>query len=238
MKKDVTITAHDGGSFSAYVAYPEGDLPAGAVVVIQEIFGVNAVMRGICDNLALAGFIAICPDLFWRQQPGVQLTDKSEAEWAQAFALYKGFDVDHGIDDLKATLAFIRADEHSTGKAGTIGYCLGGMLAYLMSTRSDAECNVSYYGVGIQDLLGEADKIGHQLLMHIAEKDKFVPMPAQQKILAALNKHKNVEINVYPDVDHAFAREGGEHYDKEAARMANARTADFLATNLAKGRRA
>lgn len=234
MKKEIEIQSHDGGSFSAYVAYPESDLPAGAIVVIQEIFGINAGMRTICDNLAMAGFIAIAPDLFWRQQPGIQLTDKSEAEWSRAFELYQGFDVDLGIEDLKTTLAHIRKDAHCTGKAGTMGYCLGGKLAFLMSSRSDADCNVSYYGVGIQDMLDEAGNIKHQLLMHIAEKDKYVPIAAQQKILNALNKHENVEIHVYPDVDHAFAREGGQHYDKEAARMANARTADFMAQHLAR----
>lgn len=234
MKKEVQISAHDGGQFGAYTAYPDGETPSAAVIVIQEIFGINKVMRGICDNLAAAGFIAIAPDLFWRQQPGVQLTDKSEAEWAQAFKLYQGFNVDLGIEDLKSTLAYIRNDKSCSGKVGTLGYCLGGKLAFLMAARSDADCNVSYYGVGIQDMLDEAPGIRQQLLMHIAEKDKFVPIAAQQKIRTALNSHNNVEIHVYPGVDHAFAREGGQHYDKEAARMANARTADFLAQHLAK----
>lgn len=238
MKNEVKIKTHDKGSFSAYVSYPASELPAPAVVVIQEIFGVNVVMRGICDNLAQAGFIAICPDLFWRQEPDVQITDKSEAEWQKAFKLYQGFNVDLGIEDLKSTLAFIRTQKDCTGKAGTIGYCLGGKLAYLMAARSDSDCNVSYYGVGIEEMLGEAPKIKKQLLMHIAEKDKFVPMAAQQKILSSLNKHKNIEIHVYPGVDHAFAREGGQHYDKEAANQANARTADFLATHLARARKA
>lgn len=237
MKKEHRIEAHDGGSFGAYAVYPDTDLPAPAVVVIQEIFGVNAVMRGICDNLAHAGFIAVCPDLFWRQQPGIQLTDKSESEWQKAFELYKGFDVELGIEDIRSTLAFIRKDKDCTGKAGTMGYCLGGKLAYLMAARSDADCNVSYYGVGIEELLGEAKNIRRHLLMHIAEKDQFVPMAAQQKILSVLNPHKFVEIHVYTGVDHAFAREGGQHYDKEAARQANARTADFLATHLARGRK-
>lgn len=239
MKKTLQISAADGGSFSAYAAYPDTDLPAPAVIVIQEIFGVNAVMRGICDNLALAGFVAVCPDLFWRQEPGIDITDKSEAEWKKAFSLYNGFNVDLGVEDLKATLEYVREkDDDTTRQVGTLGYCLGGRLAYLMAARSDADCNVAYYGVGIEELLDEAPAIKKQLLMHIAEKDKFVPIAAQQKILTALNKHRNIEIHVYPDVDHAFAREGGEHYDKEAARQANARTADFLASHLTKAKKA
>lgn len=239
MKKTLRIKAADGGTFTAYAAYPETDLPAPAVIVIQEIFGVNAVMRGICDGLALAGFVAVCPDLFWRQEPGIDITDKTDAEWKKAFALYNGFNVDLGIEDLKATLAHIRDfDEDATRHVGTLGYCLGGKLAYLMAARSDADCNVSYYGVGIEELLDEAKNIRKQFLMHIAEKDKFVPIAAQQKILGALNKHKNVEIHVYPDVDHAFAREGGAHYDKEAARQANSRTSDFLASHLTRAKKA
>ncbi len=237
MKNEIRIKAHDKGSFMAYVA-PPAQLPAPAVVVIQEIFGVNAVMRGICDHLAQAGYLAVCPDLFWRQEPGIQITDKTEAEWQKAFQLFQGFDVDQGIEDLKSTLAHVREMKNCAGKVGTIGYCLGGKLAYLMAARSDVDCSVSYYGVGIDELLDEAPKIKKQLLMHVAEKDKFVPMAAQQKILSTLNKHKNIEIHVYPGVDHAFAREGGQHYDKEAANQANARTADFLATHLARARKA
>lgn len=236
MQKEVSITAHDGGAFSAFMTWPETDLPAAAIVVIQEIFGVNQNMRDICEHLSQAGYIAICPDLFWRQQPGIQLTDQTEAEWQKAFQLYQGFDVDLGVADLKSTLAYVRKLKDCTGKVGTIGYCLGGKLAYMMATRSDADCNVSYYGVGIDALLNEAKNIQNPLLMHIAERDQFVPLDAQQRILATLNQHPQVEIHVYPDVDHAFARIGGDHYDKEAAHQANFRTADFLATHLTRHR--
>jgi carboxymethylenebutenolidase len=233
MSKNLRIKARDNGSFEAYIAYPETGRPAPGVVVIQEIFGVNAGMRAICDDLAGKGFVAICPDLFWRQEPGIQLTDKSEAEWARAFELFKGFNVDLGVEDLKSTLAHLREDKDCTGKAATMGYCLGGKLAYLMATRSDADCNVSYYGVGIQDMLEEAKNIRHPLLMHIAEKDKYVPLEAQQAIQEALDSHKHVEIHVYPGVDHAFARPDGQHFDREAAGLANSRTLDFLASRLA-----
>lgn len=229
---NLTVTAADGGTFDAYVSMPDSDMPVGAVVVIQEIFGVNAVMREICDQLAQAGFIAVCPDLFWRQKPGIQLTDKSEAEWAQAFDLYKGFDVDLGIIDLKATVAAARELDGCTGKVGTLGYCLGGRLAYLMACRSDTDCNVSYYGVAIDENLSEADNIMQPLLMHVAEKDKFVPPAAQQKIVDRFKDSNLVQVNIYEGQDHAFARTGGEHYDAESARLANFRTADFLATYL------
>lgn len=231
MPEDIQIKAEDGGVFGAFIALPK-TTPAPAVVVIQEIFGVNKNVRQICQGLTDKGFLAIAPDLFWRQEPGIQLTDQTDAEWQRAFQLYQGFDVGRGIDDLKATLAFIRKHKACTGKAGTMGYCLGGKLAYLMATRSDADCNVSYYGVGIEELLGEAGNIDKPLLMHIAEKDKYVPPAAQAKIIAALSPDSNVEIHVYPGMDHAFSRIGGQHYNEAAAALANARTEAFLAKNL------
>jgi carboxymethylenebutenolidase len=125
---EVTIPAADGGKFSAYLAKPASGKGAG-LVVCQEIFGVNQVMRELCDGFAAQGYFAICPDLFWRQKPGIQITDKSEAEWKQAFALFQGFDQDKGADDLKATLAYVRFVPGCNSKAGAVGYCLGGKLA-------------------------------------------------------------------------------------------------------------
>jgi len=142
-----TITTPDG-EFSAYVARPKAD-KAPAVVVIQEIFGVNAVMRGITDDLAAAGYLAICPDLFWRIEPGIDITDQSEGEWKKAFSLYQAFDVEQGVEDIASTIAEIRGDDGCSGKVGAVGFCLGCLLAYLTGTRTDADAAVSYYGVVI-----------------------------------------------------------------------------------------
>jgi carboxymethylenebutenolidase len=229
---EMTIAATDGtGRFMAYVAEPK-QKPAGAVVLIQEIFGVNAAMRALSDWVADLGFLAICPDLFWRQEPGVQLTDGSEAEWQRAFDLYKGFDTAKGIEDLKATLAAARAHPACNGRVGTMGFCLGGNLAFRMAVDSDADCNVSYYGVGIEQLLDGVPRITRPLLMHIAEKDRFVPPEAQAKILAAVATNPRITAHVYPGVDHAFSRMGGHSWNGRAAAIANGRTAEFLATHL------
>jgi len=226
MEKEITIQATDGsGSFSAYVCQPEK--PQAAVLVIQEIFGVNAGMRSICKDLAAQGYMAVCPDLFWRQEPGVQLTDQTEAEWDHAFTLYKGFNVDKGVEDLKATLAAIRA---SVKKVGTVGFCLGGKLAYLMATRSDVDCAVSYYGVDLPSFLNEAGNIKKPLLMHIAALDEFVPENVREKIKSTLSG--KAEIYVYEGVDHAFARPNGVKYNAAAAKLANERTSQFLKKNL------
>jgi carboxymethylenebutenolidase len=228
---DVTIRAADGGSFSAYLATPKSGKGPG-IVLIQEIFGVNKVMRDLADGFAGQGYTVMCPDLFWRQQPGIQITDKTKEEWDQAFKLYQGFNVDKGVDDLKATLAALRKHPACSGKVGSVGYCLGGKLAYLMATRSDSDANVGYYGVGIQDSLDEAKNFKKPLMLHIAGKDQFVPPPAQAKIQEALKGNPLVTIYVYPEQDHAFARVGGEHYDKQAADTANRRTADFFKKHL------
>jgi carboxymethylenebutenolidase len=223
----VTIHAADGGGFEAYLATPNGGKGPG-IVVIQEIFGVNALMRAIADGLAQQGYVALCPDIFWRIEPGIQLTDQSEAEWKRAFELFQAFNVDKGVDDLKAALAALRQHPACTGNVGSIGYCLGGKLAYLMAARSDVDCSVGYYGVGIQDLLDEAKGIKKPLLLHIAGKDQFVPPPAQEKIEAGLKGNARVTLYSYPGADHAFARVGGAHYDKTAADLANNRSTEFF----------
>jgi carboxymethylenebutenolidase len=226
----MTVSTPDG-SFDAYVALP-AQTPAPGILVIQEIFGVNQVMRDICDGLAAQGYVACCPDIFWRIEPGIDITDKTEAEWARAFELFGAFDVEKGVEDLKASLAALRDHDATNGKAGTVGYCLGGKMAFLMATRSDADCNVSYYGVGLDELLGEAENITKPTLLHIASEDQFVPKEAQQKIKAALSGHPQVTLHVYEGQDHAFARKGGAHYDAEAAKLANERSAACFKQNL------
>ena len=226
----LTIKTPDG-EFSAYVARPAA-AKAPAVVVIQEIFGVNAVMRGITDDLAAAGYLAICPDLFWRIEPGIDITDQSKEEWDKAFSLFNAFDADKGVEDLQATIDLIRKDTGCNGKVGSVGYCLGGKLAFLTATRTDVDAAVSYYGVGLDSLTGEAEKITRPLLMHVATEDGFVPKEAQAAIHAALDNHALITIHDYQGRDHAFARQGGEHYDAADAALANQRTLDFFKSNL------
>lgn len=228
----ISIDAFDGGRFDAYLARP-ARTPAAGILVIQEIFGVNQVMRDLCDGFAAQGYIALCPDIFWRQEPGIELTDKTEANWQRAFQLYGGLDVDNGIEDLKSALEALRRLDGSTGKAGCVGYCLGGKLAYLMACRSDADASVGYYGVAIESDLGEARMIARPLLLHIAGEDEYVPKEAQAAIHQALDPNPLVTLYDYPGCNHAFARVGGQHWDAEAAAAANQRSADFFKRHLA-----
>ena len=226
----LTVTTPDG-AFSAYVARPAASR-APAVVVIQEIFGVNAVMRAVCDDLARAGYLAVCPDLFWRIEPGIDITDQSDAEWKKAFELYNAFDVEDGVEDIAAAIAAVRADPGCSGKVGSVGFCLGGLLSFLTATRTDVDASACFYGVGIEQFVAEAATLATPLMLHIAEEDQFVAKPAQEAIKAALKNHAGVEIFSYPGRDHAFARKGGEHYDAVDAGKAEARTLEFFKANL------
>lgn len=230
MNEETSLQATDGsGGFAVYIARP-AEPNGGAIVVIQEIFGVNRDVRQKCDDWAAKGYVALAPDLFWRQQPGIQLTDQSEAEWQRAFQLYQGFDVDKGIEDLEATIAAARAMGRS--KVGTVGFCLGGLLAYLCATRTSADANVGYYGVGIDGRLDEAVRITRPLLLHVAVEDRFVDAQAQARIHAGLDRHRHVTVLDYPSLDHAFTRLGGQHYDAAGATLAHARTEGFFAAAL------
>lgn len=228
--QDIKLKAKDGGSFTGYLAKPESGHGPG-VVVIQEIFGVNAVMRGITDQFTQNGFVALCPDLFWRQEPGIQLTDQTDAEWARAFELFQGFDLDKGVADLDATIETLRKMPACSGKIGTVGFCLGGRLAYLTATRTKTNAAVGYYGVYLTEHLNEI--IRCPLMLHIAGADEFVPAEAQKQIHAALDRHAKVTLHDYPGLGHAFAREGGKHWDAQAAKTAHARTLTFFGKHLA-----
>lgn len=227
---EINIKCPDG-TFMAYLATPPARTGPG-VVVAQEVFSVNHVMREICDDLAMTGYFVLCPDLFWRQEPGIQLTDQTDEEWQRAFRLFEGFDVDKGVADLEVALAHLRTTQGCSGRVGGVGYCLGGLLAYLLATRTDIDCSVSYYGVNINALLDEAPRIANPLMLHVAEEDAFVPKDAQSAVKQGLGGSRQVTYHSYPGVDHAFARVGGANYDKQVATLANQRTADFFAVHL------
>ncbi|HEX4159992.1 MAG TPA: dienelactone hydrolase family protein [Rhizomicrobium sp.] len=227
--KDVSINTADG-VFGGYLAVP-GTANGAGIVVIQEIFGVNGFVRAVADSYAARGYFALAPDLFWRIEPGVQLTDKTKEEWNRAFALMNAFDIDLGVKDIQAAIDHLRGEE-KCAKVGAVGYCLGGSLAHLTATRTDSDASVGYYGINIQQKLEEARNIRKPLLLHIAEKDQYVPPAAQKQIIEGLKNNPLVTIHTYPEMDHAFARIGGEHYDQANAELANGRTATFFRQHL------
>jgi carboxymethylenebutenolidase len=227
----VTIQTPDGGVFEAYLALPASGKGPG-IILLQEIFGVNQVIRDIADWYATRGFVVLCPDLFWRQEPGVQLMDQTEAEWQRAFQLYRGLDESRAVADAMAAMVFLRRHPACTGKVGGVGFCLGGKLAYLLATRYDPDCAVGYYGVGIETALDEEAALRCPLLLHIAMQDQFCPPAAQAQIRQTLGDNPLVTLHDYAQQDHAFARPGGTHYNAAAAELANLRTLEFCVHHL------
>src|SRR5437660_4182907 len=226
----VTIKSFDGRQFDAYVALPGSGYGPG-VVVLQEIFGVNQFLRGVADWYAARGFVAICPDLFWRQERGVELTD-SDADWQKAIQLYQGLDVARAVEDSAAAVEFLRRHSSSTGRVGAVGFCLGGNLAWLLSLRFKPDCAVGYYGVGVEKTLSEAANLKSPLMLHIAGRDDHCPPEAQKQIHAALDSNQLAAIHDYPNSEHAFSRPG-KHYDRAAAEIAHLRSLEFFVRNLA-----
>ncbi len=218
------------GVFKAYVARPSGT-PKGAVVAIQEIFGVNAVMRGKADWLAREGFLAVSPDLFWRIKPGIDLTDQSEAEWKQALDYMNQLDKNASVKDVQATLTWARSQ--GVSKAGALGYCMGGYIAFLAACRTDTDATVCYHGGGIHTALGEAGGIKKPVMLHNPMKDGFIPREALDTIRETLTSNPLVTVCEYAEQDHAFTREGGAHYDEAAKQLADGRTIAFLNKALA-----
>lgn len=232
MTNTTTIATLAGdGDFHAYRAAPAGT-PKAAIVVIQEIFGVNAGIRRKCDTLAEAGYLAIAPDLFWRLERGIELDPDIKPEFDRALELMGQFDQDKGIADIEATIRAARTELGDSSKVGVVGYCLGGRLAFMTAARTDVDASVGYYGVGIDGLLGEKHAIAHPVLLHVPEEDHFVDKNAQAAMHAGLDDHPKVTIYDYAGEDHGFATEFGERRSDAAAKLADERTAKFFAENL------
>jgi carboxymethylenebutenolidase len=225
-----TIKSFDGGEFEGYLALPASGYGPG-ILVLQEIFGVNGYMRSVADWYAAHGFVALCPDLFWRLERGVELSDKRD--WNKALELYQRLDEAKAVEDSAAAMGFLRQHSACSGHAGAVGFCLGGNLAYLLSVRFKPDCAVGYYGVSIEKSLDEAKNLSSPLLLHVAGRDKFCPPEAQADIHKTLDGNSLVTIHDYPEREHAFGRTGGEHYHAADAELANLRSLEFFVTHLA-----
>lgn len=220
--------------FPAYLAAPVGAAKA-AIIVIPEIFGVNAGIRQKCDRLANDGYLAIAPDIFWRFAPGVELNPDVEAQLQEAFGYFGQYDADDGVKDIEAAIHAIRggiSGHAPVQNVGCVGYCLGGRLAYMAATRTDIIASVGYYGVMIDQMLGESHAIAHPLMLHIPTADHFVGPEAQAAIHAGLGNHPKVTLHDYEGLDHGFAAEMGNRRNEAGAALADSRTAAFFAEHL------
>ena len=232
MSEQVQIPAlNEPGTIPAYLARPAGT-PSAAIIVIPEIFGVNPGIRQKCDKWAAEGYLAVAPDIFWRFAPGVELNPDVEAELQEAFGYFGQYDPDKGVYDIEATIKWLRGTQ-GVSKVGCAGYCLGGRMAYMAACRTDIDAAVGYYGVMIDQMLGESHAIANPLMLHIPTADHFVGSEAQAAIHAGLDSHPKVTLHDYQGLDHGFAAEMGNRRDEAGAQLADGRTAAFLKANLA-----
>jgi carboxymethylenebutenolidase len=230
MENQIAIHSPDG-QFRAYIARP-AKLPAPAIVVLQELFGVNADIQAHCDELAAQGFIAMAPDLFWRQEPGVDLNVRSEDDWQHGLRLYAAYDRNAGAKDIMETVRTAVELPESTGKVALQGYCLGALMAFITAARYEVDAAVAYHGGDTEKYLGEVGGLQAPLLMHLGEEDEFISKAAQAEIKAALAGKANATVYSYPGQRHAFSRHNGAHYNAAAATLADKRTSEFLRREL------
>lgn len=230
MDNQIVVQGKDG-AFAAYIVRP-ASLPAPAVVVLQELFGVNADIRKHCEVLAGLGYIAVAPDLFWRQEPGVDLDVRSDADWQHGLRLYQAYDREAGVIDIERTVTTAAELPDGTGKVAVLGYCLGAMMGFLVAARSKVDAVVWYHGGDTEKYLDETGGIQAPMVMHLAGQDEFISGPAQTAIKAAVAGKPNVAVYSYADQHHGFTRVNGAHYDAAAAALANGRTHDFLKREL------
>ncbi len=230
MQDRITVKGHNG-EFGAYIVRPK-QLPAPAVIVLHEVFGVNADIRQTCNELAEQGFIAVAPEMYWREEANVDLSVTSEADWQHGLRLNQAFDRDAGARDIRDTAILAAKLPDCTGKVAVLGYCIGGLMTFLTAARFGADAAVVYHGGDTEKYLDEAGRIDAPLLMHLGEEDEFISKDAQAQIKAALAKKPNATVFSYPGQYHAFSRHNGAHYNAAAAALAHERTYEFLDQHL------
>lgn len=226
----ITVQTSDGGAMDVYVARPS-TRPAPAVVLLQEIFGVTRFMREAADRFAEEGYVVYVPDLFWRTEPRLELSDQG-ADLQRAFELFTGFDWARGIADISDVVAHARADADVSGGVGVVGYCMGGSLSMVALTSLDVDCGVAYYPVQIDAHLDAIAGAGKPAVVHIAGEDEYCPPEVQAKIIEALAAPAEVEAYQYLGAPHPFANPYRAGFSKPATELAYSRTLAVLRRTL------
>jgi carboxymethylenebutenolidase len=219
MGSTITLTASDGFQLGAYEAKPEGT-PRGGVVIVQEIFGVNAHIRRVCDGYAMDGYHVISPAIFDRAERNVELAYE-KPDMDRGVALRASIPIDKTLLDVAAAVEKLKGE----GKVAIVGYCFGGSLAWLASSRIPGlAAAVGYYGGMVVKHLDE--KPACPVMLHYGEKDQGIPLADVEKVRAATDP-KRVQVFTYP-AGHAFNREGNKAYEPHSAMLARMRTAELL----------
>lgn len=224
----IDITARDGGSFQGYLALP----PAGkgpGILLIQEIFGVNAHIRSVAEQYALDGYVVLAPDLFWRQEPRVELAYEG-ADMEKAFALVNAMDSSQAIDDLGCVAKALRERAECQGRVTSLGYCVGGILSYRCALDADIDAAVCFYPGGIANHLDKAPRIDVPVQFHFGGQDKHITDEHIEQTRHAFRGRSDVEVFVYDEADHGFNCWARGAYDQHAAALSHGRTLAFLET--------
>ena len=215
--------------FEGFLALPPTGRGPG-LVLWQEIFGVNAHIRAVARQYALDGFVVLAPDIFWRQAPRVELGYEG-ADRDRARSLMQGYSAEQVLADIAAAVQALRQRSELTGGVGSIGYCMGGRLAYLAAATAGVDAAVAYYGGGIQAQLDQAAAITCPMQFHYAERDDHIPLEAVERVRAAM-RGKDAEVHVYPGAHHGFNCWARASYDAPSSVLAHGRTLAFLARCL------
>lgn len=222
--------AAEGGSFQGYLSTPPTGHGPG-LLLIQEIFGVNPHIQAVADQYAMDGYTVLAPDVYWRQQPVVQL-GYGEQDFARGIELMQAADFPQVLRDLAGAVQHLRDQPRCSGRVAALGFCMGGRLSYHLAAETDIDAAVCYYGGGIHTALDQADRIRAPILFHFAENDPFIPPEAVAAVRARFESRDNAMLEVYTGVDHGFNCWSRGTYDQRAAALARGRTLAFLATNL------
>lgn len=227
------ITASDGGIFDGFMAMPDR-LPAPGILLLQEIFGVGDYLRAVGDRLAALGYVVMMPDVFWRQEPGVNLGhDEAGLQAAPAYAGRYFQQLSTGLDDLDAAYRHLEGMEATTGTTGLMGFCLGGRLAWHLAARQRPAATVAYYPTKVAEALDEAARISTPMLIQVGSEDPHVPADAVEALRAAIASNANVELQVHHGAGHAFDNHTAPMFtDPAAAAAAWAQTVKFLKHHL------
>lgn len=215
MPQHTQLQASDGHKFDAYIAQPSGEPKAG-IVVLQEIFGVNAHIRSIADRFARAGYLAIAPALFDRAQRDVELAYGPD-EAKQGMQIVQRIPLDQTLADIAAAIQYLR--EHGARKVGVVGFCWGGMLAWVSNTRLHPDATVSYYPGGIQNYIQE--KSTCPTIFHFGLEDSHIPQSVVEQVR---HEYPGFSVFTYEGAEHGFNCDARASYNEAAAKLAQQRT--------------
>ncbi|HQT80870.1 MAG: carboxymethylenebutenolidase [Ferrovum sp. 37-45-19] len=226
------INKDDQSTFSGYLSLPPTGKGPG-IILIQEIFGVNEHIQQVADQYAMDGYVVFAPDVFWRQEQKVTL-GYDEVSFKKGLELYNHCNMQTARDDLIKAVNFLRQRSEVTHKIASIGYCMGGLLSYMVGAENAVDAAICYYPGGIDQQLSTASEVNLPLLFHFAEKDQYIDDKAVKTVTKTFAKKSNAWVLTYPNVDHGFNCWSRSMYNQEAASLARGRTLEFLSIFLNK----